>query len=54
MYNIFQQNLEKVPKIWEGTPYLFTFSHRNSVLLPYKLYVGKLPASNAILQLPRL
>ena len=32
--------------------YLFTFAHRNYLLLPYKLYMVQLPSSDAILQLP--
>ena len=26
MYNLFQENLEKVPNMFEGTPYLCTFT----------------------------
>ena len=40
MYKLFQQNLEKVPKIWEGISYLFTVAYKKSVLLPYKLFMG--------------
>ena len=40
---------KKVPKIWKGTPYLFTFADRNYVFLPYTLYMGQLPPNNTYL-----
>ena len=44
MYNIFQQNLEKFPKILEGTLYLFTFA--------LQTVYDQLRQSDAILQQP--
>ena len=44
MYNLFQHNLEKVPT--------YGMAHCIFSLLPYTLYMGQLPPSEAILQQP--
>ena len=38
MYNSFQENLEKVPKILGGTSHHFTFAHRNCAFALQTIY----------------
>ena len=49
---IYSSKTQKNSKNMGRHMYLFNSAHRKSVLLPYKLYMGQLPPSDAILQLP--